>query len=181
LAEGSFLFGFYKYEGCVFQKYSPNFEFLWESIAPYQQMPGAGFINSGYATELANGDFVCTGFYYSDNSPFMIWLGKMDSTGCWYDAGCSVATESKGEAKMEIKVYPNPAQNYVTIQFSKPITQGNIKIYNTEGKLIFENKISDNTSYSLTIPVMEWANGVYFLIINDVNGMTTRHKVVVLR
>lgn len=79
-----------------------------------------------------------------------------------------------------ISVLPNPAKEYVTIQFSKSITQGNIKIYNTEGKQVFESKITENTNYSLTIPVMEWANGIYTYIITNTEDLYSG-KIIILK
>ncbi|MDL2241255.1 M6 family metalloprotease domain-containing protein, partial [Bacteroidales bacterium OttesenSCG-928-K22] len=63
------------------------------------------------------------------------------------------------EISNELKVYPNPVENYLIIESEEFIN--NIVIYNTEGKKVFENKnIKMN---SVHIDVKEFSTGIYYI------------------
>lgn len=81
--------------------------------------------------------------------------------------------------KWDISVYPNPAHNFLNIE-TKGITHNydsRIRILNAAGKImdvrthIFRNKIQ--------IPVNNWADGMYILIIDSQNKTFTKRFMIV--
>ncbi len=68
----------------------------------------------------------------------------------------------------QVKVYPNPAQDVLTIEI--PTIKGNFTciIYNTLGQKVYETQINQT---STNIFVGNWAKGAYFYEIS-----TNNHK-----
>ena len=75
-----------------------------------------------------------------------------------------------------ITVYPNPATNHLTIQFSNTLSPSTISMYDVIGKRVFEKVIS-NTS-STQIDVSAFAKGTYNLQIVSKEGKSN-HKIIV--
>jgi len=68
-------------------------------------------------------------------------------------------------ASEKIKLYPNPAKDYITIQGDLP-AEADITFLSSEGKIIFTKHILTNRySFQLNLPGL--ANGIYFLKINN--------------
>jgi hypothetical protein len=90
---------------------------------------------------------------------------------------CTVSTEKEETKQKNIKILPNPTTGALTLTHAAGTTLKSYTIADISGKIIAQNASipSDNTLH-LDLP-----NGVYFLIVNDVNGVSTRHKVVILK
>lgn len=81
----------------------------------------------------------------------------------------------EAERKMEIRLYPNPAATFITIDHMQ---EGNIfKIYNTSGIELYAGKIQNSRS---EIDISAYANGIYFLIAEE-NGKKIQKKFIVSR
>ena len=65
---------------------------------------------------------------------------------------------------LSVTVYPVPTSKEVRIDFSKKITQGNIKIFNAIGQMVDNNTI-ENSSF-LIIDLSKQATGIYWLTVN---------------
>jgi hypothetical protein len=92
-------------------------------------------------------------------------------------ATCSiVGTENATNNNDFVKVFPNPTTGALTLTHTSGTVLKTYTIADISGKIIAQNASipSDNTLH-LDLP-----NGVYFLLINDANGLITRHKVVLL-
>lgn len=73
---------------------------------------------------------------------------------------------------LTINVYPNPVSDYVNLNFSEPLTNASILVYNQSGQLVAGwNNIND---VLITIDISGFANGIYF--INVLNGETVINK-----
>jgi hypothetical protein len=79
-----------------------------------------------------------------------------------------------------VNVLPNPAQNYVTIQFQTTLDKASISVYNTDGKQIAVVPIN-STDYSITLLTQEWTNGVYNYQITSLNDQIYKGKIVILK
>jgi len=73
----------------------------------------------------------------------------------------------------EIKAYPNPASNILTLELPKP--SDNIKIFNLVGEQIFETK----GLQTIKIDVSTWSKGVY-MIKTIINTETLIKKIIIL-
>jgi hypothetical protein len=194
LADKSIILGRYtetltSYNKGYFQKFSPTLDPLWTSDIPLPYTAPVDFSNDALPTamvELSNGDFICTGAYSNSALDFVprnksnAWLGKMDSTGCWYDAGCSVGTTaspSPSQGEESVSIFPNPTTGTLHLTHTEGTALKSYTIADISGKIITQNtSIPNDNELNLDLP-----NGVYFLIINDINGQMSRHKVVVLK
>ena len=182
LADGGYLFGFlYRSNKAIFQKYNANFNLVWQS-SPYSFYPSAplgDYINPLHAVELPNGDFICTG-EYSYDIPTTIWIGKMDSTGCWYDTGCAIPTPTlpEGEERMQVKISPNPCSNYLTVNIENTNqTKRNITLTDVIGQTLFVGSTENN---NITISTEHLPNGTYFLRIENSVNISTQ-KVIIFK
>ncbi len=72
-----------------------------------------------------------------------------------------------------IKMYPNPAQNFVAIEFGEVVTKGSVELINITGTVI--QKIDFTNQDKMTFNLENLANGTYFIKIksNDENKVMT--------
>jgi len=68
-------------------------------------------------------------------------------------------------------VYPNPANEIITIMNSENKIINDITIFDVSGKLVDNQKVVNSTSSSISITTLE--NGVYFMNIQTVEGAAT--------
>ena len=74
-------------------------------------------------------------------------------------------TESKNETFNNlIKLYPNPNKGTFTISLNKPISEIDITIFDTFGKLIYQTK-TEGKDLELSIPNL--ASGLYLVKLNS--------------
>jgi cyanophycinase-like exopeptidase len=71
--------------------------------------------------------------------------------------------------RKEIKLYPNPSENLITISISEKIIPQTITIFNCIGEKLFEK---DNPSHLNQLNISEWKNGIYFLKVTGLNTST---------
>lgn len=75
------------------------------------------------------------------------------------------------------KVYPNPANNVVTIQSGNAITATHAEIYDMGGKLLLSQKLTNSQSNMLNVAALP--SGLYILNITGSNGYNSNHKLSV--
>ncbi len=79
------------------------------------------------------------------------------------------------ENKIEqIKIYPNPAQDFVSIDIPKNYSHAQLSIYNLTGQLVATKPIQSNQN----IPVTELGNGMYIFVVQT-GDKIWRERVVV--
>ena len=74
-----------------------------------------------------------------------------------------------GESK-DFSIYPNPANDFITIQLPNSIENASIFVYNSLGKIVLENNLSNN---NLRISFEELESGVYIYKIEANNFSKT--------
>jgi hypothetical protein len=93
------------------------------------------------------------------------------SLGKWIGSICDTLTVGLTEDSNEstpFKIYSNPFISNVTIEPSKFLHQDyNLRIFNLNGKLVFESIYNNNTSQNLQ--TSNWLSGMYIFVFN-VNG-----------
>jgi hypothetical protein len=78
-----------------------------------------------------------------------------------------------------VYIYPNPAENYFTIQFSKPNQESHdVVIYDLTGKTVVKFRSSESR---MVIPTDGWSNGVYFIQVISQDGESTVFKQIIQR
>ncbi|CAN0119288.1 unnamed protein product, partial [Chrysoparadoxa australica] len=71
------------------------------------------------------------------------------------------------EESIQLKIFPNPADNYVTIELQESIADLEIRLVDLSGKIVFSQRTHDN-SYSIVLDQL--ANGVHILQIFDLKN-----------
>ncbi|UPT65382.1 MAG: T9SS type A sorting domain-containing protein [Sphingobacteriales bacterium JAD_PAG50586_3] len=89
------------------------------------------------------------------------------------------------EIAESVSIYPNPAQDFVSIELPKTYTQAQLSIYNLTGQLISQKQITQPTNSvgipSGQIPITELGNGMYIFVIQNEDKVIGRQRVVVAR
>lgn len=84
---------------------------------------------------------------------------------------------------IDVKVYPNPTNGEVNINFSNIDPNENMKleIFDILGKSIVQQKINNNnTTHTIDLKSLELATGTYFIRINDNDRIYGDYKVIFL-
>ncbi|OWY20435.1 hypothetical protein C7N43_33295, partial [Sphingobacteriales bacterium UPWRP_1] len=155
------------YRAPWFWRFTATGDTLWT-----RRIPGAPSNNNTYLKDIAptpDGGWVLSGFNYSEQSS---WVVKTDSLGytCSY-IGCdstavAVATPPRFEGGHggELKIYPNPAQNQVTLYLpaaAAAATGRQLLLYNASGQLVRQAALPDAVS-QYTFSVAGLPAGIYF-------------------
>ena len=78
------------------------------------------------------------------------------------------------EKENEIKIYPNPANHFVTIESDKEVTA--VKVYSTDGKLSFEDDFEPVKSKKIDLSSLQ--NGMYLVNVYFQNGTQSYKRVL---
>jgi hypothetical protein len=158
--------------GCLW-KFNANMDSIWQKSLP---VPHYDITNESLHTyhiiRATNGDYICGGMYNPNSGNTMIFLTRLDSTGCLV-----VGTENVAQQQsQQIKVYPNPTSNILNIQYTD-FEKKQLSITNVLGRiektLALQN---ENTSINMA----DFANGIYYLTLYDENKPIYTTKFVVL-
>ncbi len=85
-----------------------------------------------------------------------------------------------GEFSEDISIYPNPANDHLTLQFGSLEGAINILITDVVGKVV-ENIIVPQSEHRLEIATQHYGEGIYFVVLRDDNGAREVMKVVIQR
>ena len=77
--------------------------------------------------------------------------------------------------KAEIKAYPNPVENLLTIEKQNSSTL-NIRVYNIHGQLMFSNPMNQELSSSIDVSSLK--PGVYFFVFEDDHQRKEIRKII---
>lgn len=97
--------------------------------------------------------------------------GCVDTSDCVSVTGTDINELQFADA---IKLYPNPAQNTVTL-INLP-KEGNLKVMNLIGSVLMETKINAAT---MSIDLNNYNNGLYFLHISDNHNVNSIKKLMI--
>jgi len=73
--------------------------------------------------------------------------------------------ESQKSTKNHLKVYPNPVDDELTIQTAQKIRNGNISVFNVNGKCLFNSEFSNLNE--ITINILHLKKGLYIIKLFD--------------
>jgi len=118
--------------------------------------------------------------YEEEIGYFKSWMtGRLDWMEENLPGECEIISGTKEDIKGELSLYPNPANQTVTIGNSKgkPL-QGRFLLTNVNGKLILSKTLSGDNS---TIDVGQIPQGIYFVTISKNQEPTYYQKLVISR
>jgi hypothetical protein len=143
-----------------------------DSITHIKIIDVVGSIQNAYATFDSKGNKI--------NDP---WPTPFASSGFDLDAVGLIHTKITSieniSDESEFSIYPNPAQNELTI-VSKNERINAFKIMNVVGEILFSNLNIEFNSKKISIDVSNFKMGVY-LILLEFDGTTTTKKIVIVR
>ncbi len=140
---------------------------------------------NGYRLLLQNdGNIV-----YKDTNGNDIWISKSSLSaiaGPVVDYNCHCTENKYGLAKNDTKddqrnklqVFPNPAASLFTIQSYEKIAIHSISVFTLQGRLIYNKKMNDRSTFNHEINVQTWENNMYILKI-ETDQLTHYKKILV--
>lgn len=113
---------------------------------------------------------------YDIDASFKIWefFAKYDIKGRISSTGIDHLNENG----LEVKIYPNPAQDFVTIKWNES-TIISIRVLNALGVEV--NNIDVNEQNTTSISIQGWSNGVYFMEVDNNEGRHAITKFMIVR
>ncbi len=91
--------------------------------------------------------------------------------------GNPVLSSSEFIVENNVKVYPNPASNYVVLNFPKVINLVQIEMIDVNGKIVFTKK-EKSISNEYKIDIKDFSDGIYFINLSSENLKNT-YKVLI--
>ncbi|RXM63232.1 hypothetical protein BOQ60_18005 [Chryseobacterium sp. CH1] len=135
-----------------------------------KQIAAAGMYNT--AVISTNGLLSITGF----NAMGQLGDGTIVQKKIFVPVACptsSLAIVEVSAKADQLKVYPNPVQDILTVSFDQKILS--VAVYNTAGQLVLTKAINDTKG---TIDVSALLSGVYMVKINAANDFVKMVKVI---
>lgn len=87
--------------------------------------------------------------------------------------------ESVFVEKNKITAYPNPFNNQFEINFNNAMpTTGNITIYDTTGKQVWQQHIHNNSDQTIVVQTTTLPSGIYFVKVSLENGTNESFKII---
>jgi hypothetical protein len=74
-------------------------------------------------------------------------------------------------------VFPNPTTGFFEIQINGQIQDGDLELFDSNGRIVYEGKMNTLENSSKTIDISSLANGVYFLRIKN-EELSHTHKII---
>ena len=93
--------------------------------------------------------------------------------------GCNYVGLSSIEKEAELSVYPNPAENIITIRLKSSSGNCSLKIFDRSGRLCLWDMYASN-SQAISVSTKNLESGIYFLILENDEGKIYREKLVVI-
>jgi len=149
----------------TFTEVTTNGSTVWKYVNP---VVTSGILAQGAAPSM-NTVFKCD-FYPSNYSGFAgqtLIAGNTIENSNVVSASCNLVLNANENivSDSSIKIYPNPASEWLKVDFGEHISNGNLKVklINSLGQVVYEE---DFINSNLTIPVKSFAEGIYILVIN---------------
>jgi hypothetical protein len=138
----------------------------------YVAQGGEKYITLGNFKSDALTDLIVNGDVYDPDS----------NNFCYYYIDNVSITKCSGVGLLEIpyniNIYPNPAQDLVSVTMSKNVSNAQLNIYNLTGQLISQKQITQSDQ---TIPITELDNGVYIFVIQNEDTILYRQRIIIAK
>ena len=173
------------------------------TVLEFYQSPQLSITSSPSPAEICLGETILLegsagfSYYWWDNGSTGSILTDVPTENTWYllsakDSNdcvvkkdiwvlvdsCITGLDDLGFEGRELQIYPNPASEQLTIDFTANATS--IKVYNMLGELIVEQKIT-NIQSSVKLELYNWKSGVYSIKLRRKDGSVIQKKFNVVR
>lgn len=161
-----------------------------ELMSRYYEITENAYAGSGLtlditydAAELSAGDENKLNAYYDNMGTWVLASGVLNTTNKEVTAiPLTLGTQTIWElgedmsvgiddiaANQLVSLYPNPANDVVTLKLIEPNSVANLSVHDVTGKVVFSQQISAKTS----INTSNWKNGMYYLSVTDKDVVKT--------
>ncbi len=148
------------------------------NIGPFTMKPDSTY-NFDYALVFTQDSANCYGnaicpitHAVSDNQRVRNWFNNNTFPSCLSLAGLGIK-ENNTAPSLDFKLYPNPANSMVYIEFEKPLNKVTIEVYDMLGKVVRGLQYNDSVKYA-SIPVSDLQSGVYMVKIQTEEGLSVK-------
>lgn len=150
----------------------------WQDVTDLLAGTGGGFGNFGSDTTYSH-------IYYSNDSKEPIAVVNLSddlqsaNTVQYKNNGIS-STIIIDDEVLSMTVAPNPTSDLVTIEFSDlPKGDYQLQLVGLNGKVLKNRLISGNGKYSVTDSLTDFANGTYFLVLKNQEGLNIKTNQII--
>lgn len=127
--------------------------------------------------QASDGSIVVAGWINANSNPLQgLNMGNSDIYVVKLDTAFN-SVISNILYKTYIKIFPNPANNYLQINFEKAIQDANISLYNTIGQKVLQ---ANNINNNIIINVKNIPEGLYMIKINIKGETEYSQKILIL-
>lgn len=129
---------------------------------------------------LPDGGIIACGESQIPNQGQHGWILRLDSNGCEVENCVVGIDELMKEKKGEVKIYPNPARDYVTIEYAGFENDGLVEIVDVYGRIITTNQtIADKTR--VEINTSGFSSGLYIVRVIGNNTMKEKGRFNIMK
>lgn len=136
---------------------------------------GANMVSEGFLVKQTIGQPYATNTYYQNGIGFR--PGFQQPSGL--KAQSSLIARDLVQSKLNLKVYPNPATNSVSIQSLDLIDNGMLRVLDSSGRLILKEEISALKNHS--IDCGKWPKGLYLITVSDEQNASYSSKLLITK
>jgi hypothetical protein len=105
-----------------------------------------------------------------------------DNNGCWSKPSNILTITLLDVSTLDLtglKVYPNPSNGYLTLDWGGKLVTINVEMYNQVGQLVMHDDMKNGTLKNINMTKL--ANGTYFVVVKDDKGNSGTIKVALSR
>lgn len=164
-------------------KFSPEGDSIWERKVDAPFLP-LYYTNSGFFSGvgvLSSGSIVAGGTAKEGNTEYC-WLVKVTAGGCLDTLWCQTvaAPEVPGNVPQPLRIYPNPANQTLNMEYPGLVGQGTLRLCSLQGQTVSDIRLPGRSS-RVSVPVSHLAPGIYFAELHSGQNLPVRGKVVIAR
>jgi hypothetical protein len=97
-----------------------------------------------------------------------------NSSNCAFDISLGVSTN---DIENEVDIFPNPADDEISIDLKNNQINSSILIYSSSGQIVDSRNIKSNNKY-LKIKTSVWKDGLYLIVIQNKYGATKKRIII---
>ena len=147
------------------------------NIGPFTMQPGGVYdidwalVFSQDTTNCLDSNTCILPRMVEDNKRIKHWFDNNSFPSCLNLAGVGIKQNTLSQ--LDVKLYPNPANNNMYLEFGVSQKNVTIEIYDMLGKLVKGFQYNDESIYSV-IPVNDLQSGIYIIKIKSNEGYTVK-------
>ena len=126
------------------------------------------FVESSYCNPepASNQHWIITSFSFTKGSvaEHTTPTGPANFSAITLDWAPSTTSIENVKANSDVKIFPNPSNGIIKVEYKEAT---NIKVENSIGKIIYDEKINKSGAGIRTIDLSKFSNGIYFITLQN--------------